>query len=96
MVECYSGLYEEGEVEHINDPTHPRLAIDMPSLHNAQLKNSLSKAKVGTRAPAFILKLTPPQGGATYRILLQINSIIRKLGHTPLICSTSPSSYNPE
>ena len=22
VVECYSGLYEEGEVEHINDP-HP-------------------------------------------------------------------------
>ena len=23
VVECYSGLYEEGEVEHINDPHRP-------------------------------------------------------------------------
>ena len=27
MVECYSALYEEGEVEHINVPTHPLLII---------------------------------------------------------------------
>ena len=32
VVECYSGLYEEGEVEHINGPTLSRLVgTDMHS-----------------------------------------------------------------
>ena len=33
MVECYSGLYEEGEVEHINGSHPPSpTTIDMPTV----------------------------------------------------------------
>ena len=35
-------------------------------------------------------------GGVKYRKYYKLTRIVRKLGQTPLICSTSPSSYNYE
>ena len=60
MVECYSALYEEGEVERINGPTHPRLAIGM------LFKASSQKAKVGMIWLGFYTGVKPLLPGGAY------------------------------
>ena len=90
MTACYLGLYEEGEVEHINGPTYLR-----PTKWFAN-----SKVK-GVKTwwlfiEFFCARVLQHVLSIRIKILLLTAGDNENIGQTPLIRSTSPSSYNPK
>ena len=85
MIACYLGLYEEGEVKHINGPTHP-----CPTKWFAN-----SKVK-GVKMwwlfiEFFCVYVLQHVLSICIKILLLTAGDNKNLGQTPLICETEPS-----
>ena len=90
MIVCYLELYEEGEVDHINGPTQPARVYIIWLAIKGQIYDGMSGIYGYWGAcvhyhvyPKKVIFLARPRAVE-----------FEKLGQTPLICSTSPSSYN--
>ena len=92
MIACYLGLYEEGEVEHINGVRPGFLELQLVGRETIRIRSTCACA----HAQGILIKI------AMLSHLWPFESEPRccvRIGHGwvgPLICSTSPSSYNPK
>ena len=93
MVASYSELYEEGEVDHINGPTHPpgedgvRLCEEGDKKKKKKEERANQRPTTGRRKWVLYSKLTTPMGVVSTLSLKAVKLAVlsRKSGQTPLI-----------
>ena len=91
MIVCYLGLYEEGEVEYINGVRPGFLELQLVGRLIERIQSMCAHAHVQGILIKFVM--------LSHFWPLRVSQIYVRIGHGwvgPLICSTSPSSYNPK
>ena len=61
MVASYSELYEEGEVDHINGPTHPPTLVQ-GYMQRVSIEVEVEANQKAKDARVFIVNLATPRG----------------------------------
>ena len=93
VIACYLGLYEEGEVEHINGVWSSSLDLQLVG-HTYKQDTRHMRSYACAQNPYKNLLAFPP---LAFLIASQVSVDSAGYGWVgPLICSTSPSSYNPK
>ena len=99
MVECYSGLYEEGKVEHINGASGvwpSFLIIELICSNIRYVAPPWGGVSFSIKAGACVPTLAFDNEFFSCALCKEGISMARRGWVGSLICSTSPSSYNPE